>query len=318
MPQSEPGPAFDGPRDRDTARRSTPVEVLVIGESLVDITTGAGGVIEMPGGGPANVALGLGRRGVDVALLTNVGRDARGSLITRHLERSGVWVLGESFVDSPTSTAHAEITADGSARYEFDVRWVASAHTPRVVPRTIHAGSVAAFLSPGDDVVIETIDRLGAEIVTFDPNIRPALIGTPERARTRFEDFARRATLVKLSDEDAEFLYPGASVTEVLGAIGRLGPRLVAVTRGAQGAALAADGRIVQVPGRAVAVVDTIGAGDTFMASLIADYPAIHAGEISEADLRELGQSAVAAAAITVSRAGADLPWAAELTPVAE
>lgn len=293
---------------------ATEVDVLVIGEALVDITTTGTQTIEVPGGGPANVALGLGRRGIDVALLTNLGRDPRGSAITRHLERSGVWVLAESFGEGPTSAARAHILDDGSARYEFSIEWTASRESLPVRPRTVHAGSVAAFLSPGDAVVLEQIDRLAPEIVTFDPNIRPALVGQPGRARGRFEEFARRSTMVKLSDEDAEYLYPGLDETGVLAVIGGLGPRLVALTRGARGAVLAAEGAIVEVPGRRVAVADTIGAGDTFMASLVADYPALHGAALTEPQLHELGQRAVDAAAITVGRLGADLPWAAELS----
>lgn len=293
---------------------ATEVEVLVIGEALVDITTTGTETVEVPGGGPANVALGLGRRGIDVALLTNLGRDARGSAITRHLERSGVWVLAESFGESPTSAARARILADGSARYEFSIEWTASRESLPVRPRTVHAGSVAAFLPPGDAVVLEQLDRLAPEIVTFDPNIRPALVGEPGRARARFEEFARRSTLVKLSDEDAGYLYPGLDEAGVLAVIGGLGPRLVALTRGARGAVLAAEGAIVEVPGRRVAVADTIGAGDTFMASLVADYPALHGAALTEPQLHEIGQRAVDAAAITVGRLGADLPWAAELS----
>ncbi|MFH8253101.1 carbohydrate kinase [Microbacterium sp. B2969] len=295
----------------------TPVDVLVIGEALMDITSHAGGMSEMPGGGPANVALGLGRRGVDVALLTNLGRDSRGSTITRHLEHSGVWVLAESYVADPTSTALARIADDGSASYEFDVRWAATSRSLHVRPRTVHTGSLAAFMGPGSALVLAHLDRLNPEIVTFDPNIRPALIGEPDRVRSRFEDFARRATVVKLSDEDAEYLYPQVDLTVVLDAISRLGPRLVAVTRGAKGAVLSADEHIVHVPGRAVPVVDTIGAGDTFMASLIAGYSALHPGELSEIVLSRLGERAVDAASITVGRAGADLPWTRELQPMA-
>ena len=295
----------------------TDVDVLVIGEALVDITTIGAEAIEIPGGGPANVALGLGRRGVDVALLTSLGPDARGSAITRHLERSGVWVLAESFVEHPTSTAHAHILDDGAARYEFSIDWTVSRESLPVRPRTIHAGSIAAFLAPGDEVVLEHIDRLAPEIVTFDPNIRPALVGDPHRARVRFEEFARRSTVLKLSDEDAGYLYPGLDEAEVLDAIGELGPRLVALTRGARGAVLAAERTIVDVPGRSVIVADTIGAGDTFMASLVADYPDLHGAALTERELRGLGERAVDAAAITVSRPGADLPWAAELHPTA-
>lgn len=292
---------------------TTDVDVLVIGEALVDITTAGEEVVEMPGGGPANVALGLGRQGIAVALLTRLGTDSRGSSITRHLERSGVWVLAESFGAGPTSTAHAHILDDGSARYEFSIDWTASRERLPVRPRTIHAGSVAAFLPPGDEVVLQQIDRLAPEIVTFDPNIRPALVGDPDRARARFEEFARRSTVLKLSDEDADFLYPGVDEAGVLDVISDLGPRLVALTRGARGAVLAAEGQIVEVPGRRVAVADTIGAGDTFMASLVADYPPLHHADLTEQHLRTLALRAVDAAAITVERPGADLPWAAEL-----
>ncbi|WP_426323573.1 PfkB family carbohydrate kinase [Microbacterium sp. E-13] len=294
---------------------TTEVDVLVIGEALVDITTIGAEAIEIPGGGPANVALGLGRRGIDVALLTSLGPDARGSAVTRHLERSGVWVLAESFGTTPTSTANAHILDDGAARYEFSIAWRPSRERLQVRPRTVHAGSVAAFLTPGDEVVLEHIDRLAPEIVTFDPNIRPALVGQPDRARARFEQFARRSTVVKLSDEDAGFLYPGLDEAGLLEVIGSLGPRLVALTRGARGAVLAAEGMVVDLPGRRVAVADTIGAGDTFMASLVADYPRLHHTILTEPDLRELGTRAVDAAAITVGRPGADLPWAAELRP---
>ncbi len=294
---------------------TTEVDVLVIGEALVDITPLGAEAIEIPGGGPANVALGLGRRGIDVALLTSLGPDARGSAVTRHLERSGVWVLAESFGTTPTSTAHAHILDDGAARYEFSLDWTPSREKLPVRPRTVHTGSVAAFLAPGDEVVLEHIDRLAPEIVTFDPNIRPALVGQPDRARARFEQFARRSTVVKLSDEDAGFLYPGLDEAGVLAVIGSLGPRLVALTRGARGAVLAAEGMVADLQGRRVAVADTIGAGDTFMASLVADYPRLHHAILTESDLRELGTRAVDAAAITVARPGADLPWAAELRP---
>lgn len=292
---------------------TTDIEVLVIGEALVDITTTGEEILETPGGGPANVALGLGRRGIDVALLTQLGPDARGSAITRHLERSGVWVLAESFGASPTSAAYAHILDDGSARYEFHIDWTVSPERLLVKPRTVHAGSIAAFLAPGDEVVLQQIDQLAPEIVTFDPNIRPALVGDPGRARARFHEFAGRSTVLKLSDEDAAFLYPGVDEAGILTAIGDLGPRLVALTRGARGAVLAADGQVVEVPGRRVAVADTIGAGDTFMASLVADYPPLHVAELTEQHLRILALRAVDAAAITVGRPGADLPWAAEL-----
>ncbi|WP_169583256.1 PfkB family carbohydrate kinase [Microbacterium thalassium] len=298
-----------------TAETALDIDVLVIGEALMDIVIKGSQSVEAPGGSPSNVALGLGRRGVDVALLTKLGSDPRGSTITRHLEGSGVWVLAESFGSGPTSAAYAHILGDGSARYDFRIDWTLSRERLGVKPRTVHTGSIAAFLAPGADIVLQHIDRLGPEIVTFDPNIRPALVGDPNSARARFQEFARQCTVLKLSDEDAEFLYPGMDQAGVIRAISDLGPRLIAFTRGADGAALAADGHLVEVPGPKVAVADTIGAGDTFMAALLADYPPLHNAELTEQRVRTLALRATEAAAVTVGRPGADLPWAAELAP---
>lgn len=288
--------------------------VLVVGEALMDITASPGGTTEIPGGGPANVALGLARRGVEVSLLTNLGRDSRGLEITTHLEESGVAVLPESFHDLATSTARATLDATGAASYQFDITWQLPDEITLAVPPVIHTGSLGAFLEPGADGVEALLAAHPDAIVTFDPNIRAALVGSPEAARTRFEQIARRAAVVKLSDEDAEYLYPGATLASVIDEILALGPRLVAITRGGEGATLATATDRVEVAAPRVTVVDTIGAGDTFMASLLTE-PAVRAAaaELSAVDLAEIGQRAVIAAAVTVSRAGADLPWADEL-----
>lgn len=287
--------------------------VLVIGEALMDITVSKAGALETPGGGPANIALGLARRGVGAALLTRLGRDERGSAIARHLEASGVSILPESFHDGATSTARATLDERGAATYEFDIAW----DVPRDVAvgeiPVIHTGSLGVFLEPGAEAVTAILDAHPHAIVTFDPNIRPGLVGDPDAARARFEAIARRAAVVKLSDEDAAYLFAIESVDAVIDAILALGPNLVAVTRGGDGATLSTRDHRVEVTAPRVDVVDTIGAGDTFMASLLAE-PAIRSGaDLDGDDLAAIGRRAVAAAAVTVSRAGADLPWAREL-----
>ncbi|MBN9178693.1 MAG: carbohydrate kinase [Microbacterium sp.] len=287
--------------------------VLVIGEALMDITVTGDETVETPGGGPANIALGLARRDVDAALLTRLGDDERGRAIARHLEASGVGILPESFHAGTTSTARATLDERGAATYDFDISWDVPADVAVGDVPVIHTGSLGVFLEPGADTVAAVLDAHPDAVITFDPNIRPGLVGDPDAARERFEAIARRATVVKLSDEDAAYLFAIDSVDAVIDAILALGPALVAVTRGGDGATLSTREHRVEVDAPRVDVVDTIGAGDTFMASLLAE-PAIRAGaELDGDDLAAIGRRAVAAAAVTVSRTGADLPWASEL-----
>lgn len=293
-----------------------PLAALVIGEALVDIVDDGTSTTEHPGGSPANVALGLGRRGLDVALLTDLGRDPRGSRIVRHLERSGVHVLAGSFSDRPTSTATATMRGDGSASYLFDVRWNPGAAPLAVAPQLVHTGSIGAFLAPGRATVLAHLDRLDTRLVTFDPNIRPALLGSHAETFADFEELASRADVVKMSDEDAEWLYPLLSPAEVGERVRALGPRLVVITLGAAGALLVAQDAAVSVAASAVSVTDTIGAGDTYMSSLIADLLTTDR-PLDRSTIEVLGIRAAVAAAMTVSRAGADLPWAADLAAAA-
>jgi fructokinase len=289
------------------------MDVLVIGESLMDIVETATGTSEHVGGSPSNVALGLGRLGVSVALLTELADDARGRAIVDHLKASRVDVLPESMSATRTSTAVARIGPDGQATYEFDLAWNAREAPAGVRPRIVHTGSVAAFLEPGASTVREILDRTGAMETTFDPNIRPSLIGGRDVALPVFEAVARLSRVVKLSDQDAEWLYPGASADEVIKAILALGPRMVAVTLGADGAIVATATDHVRIPAVHVLAVDTIGAGDTFMASLIHSILETGSRGLDRESLSRIGHHAVHAAAITVSRSGADLPWEHEV-----
>ena len=294
-------------------RASGGSDVVVIGEALIDVVERGGTRVEHPGGSPANVALGLGRMGVRTALLTCLGRDERGDAIVDRLAGSGVRVLGDSFSVDRTSTAAATVDADGQASYVFDVMWSLPAEPLPSTPRILHTGSIAAFLEPGATEVNRHLAEAGADEVTFDPNIRPALLGERVEALDAFRRTAGLATVVKLSDEDAEWLFPGASVEEVLDTIIALGPRLAAITLGGEGAMLATSADHVRIPAMRVDVVDTIGAGDTFMASLIASVAQEGSAPLDRAALERWGTAAARAAAITVSRAGADLPWSTEL-----
>ena len=289
-----------------------PWDVLVIGEALIDIVDDGTGATEHVGGSPANVALGLGRRGVSVALLTQIADDARGGAIIEHLDASGVDVLPESLAAASTSFAAAQIGADGQAEYTFEVQWNRF-EPPAASARIVHTGSIAAFMEPGATSVRQALEQSGATEITFDPNIRPDLVGDHEATVASFERIAGLASVVKLSDQDAAWLYPRRTAAAVIESVLRLGPRLVVMTLGAAGAILATRSESVRIPAVDVHAVDTIGAGDTFMASLIHSLLERGSADLGARDLETIGRAAARAASVTVSRAGANLPWKSEL-----
>jgi len=286
-------------------------QVFVIGESLIDVVVSADAPAqEHVGGSPANVALGLARLGVGVRLHTALARDDRGRVIREHLERDGVDIDPESWSLRHTSTAVARIGAGGVADYDFAVEWQVPVPPVLAGEAVVHTGSIAAFMEPGATAVRAFLASLGSQVrVTFDPNIRPALIGGRDAVRARMTEIARRAYLVKLSDEDAEWLYPGVPIGEVVDALLDGGTRIVVVTRGAQGALLAAGADRVTVEAAPAVVVDTVGAGDTFMAALIDGIVKLAPGDpLDPRILAWLGRRAAAAAGVTVQRVAADLP----------
>jgi fructokinase len=298
--------------------------ILIVGEALVDIVDRGDAAIrtEFVGGSPANVAVALARLGRRTDFLAALAPDARGERIAQQLSRSGVNVLQESWTAERTSTALAEIRGDGSARYAFDIDWALPSPIDVGGYAAVHTGSIAAFLEPGARVVRELLRaaRGHGAMVTFDPNIREALLPSRELAVATFESTVALSHVVKLSDEDAAWLYPGHTEEQLFETLLGLGADLVTVTAGGDGATLATHSQRVSVPAVAVDVVDTIGAGDTFMATLIAqafDVFAVGARSgllaLGPASLGDIGALSARASAITVSRAGANPPTAAEL-----
>ncbi len=295
-------------------------DVLVVGEALIDIVAGEDGDRELVGGSPANVAVGLARQGHRTRLLTRVGDDERGRRIAEQIERSGARLDERSFSGEPTSTARARLRADGSAEYDFAITWDVPAITAddlrgvRAV-RAVHTGSIALFLEPGGAAVLETLRaaRAAGAIVSVDPNIRPALVGDHAAALARFGEAAASADLVKLSDEDAHWLYPDLDDEEVLDEIAALGPRLVVLTRGAEGLLARGPHGLVESAPLVVTVADTIGAGDAAMASLVSSALDDDRLFTSPGALEAALRRAAVTAGITVSRAGANPPTRAEV-----
>jgi len=315
---------------------SPPSGVLVIGESLMDVVSSSSGIDEHAGGSPMNVSVGLARLGCPVQLLTRIGTDARGAVIADYLASVGVPLVPGSIVEGRTSTAMATLDESGSASYEFLIDWSlgfvgelpdsSTVHGSIVHSSAIvHTGSIAAFLEPGASQLETLLVAAAARhaIVTFDPNIRPSIIGSKDDSLAVVERLAALATVVKVSDEDALWLFGGLTPDEVVDRLLAIGATLAIVTLGASGALLATARHRVRLPGRRVTVADTIGAGDSFMSAVVQKLSAfllsgvdaadiIDGSALEESVLSDIGQFAVSCAAITVSRIGSNPPTMAE------
>jgi fructokinase len=307
---------------------ATPVHTLVIGEALVDaVTTPGGDTEEHVGGSPANVAFGLAALNHPVDLATWIATDERGRRIEDVCRERGVALTAGSQGAPFTSVAHATLDAGGAASYVFDLEWQVASVPGLTAYGHVHTGSIAAVLEPGGSQVREILSvarDLGAT-VSYDPNARPSLMGLPEQARRTIEESIRLCDLVKVSDEDIAWLCPGESEEDVLRGWGELGAAVVVMTRGGDGAVvqISRTGEQQALPAPSVEVVDTVGAGDSFMAGLVSGL--IDAGLLGGADsrarLRAAGITdvlpavgrALASGALTVGRAGAHAPTRADL-----
>jgi fructokinase len=300
---------------------------IVVGEALVDLVGQRGGrtLAVHPGGSPANVALGLGRLGVPVTLKTSLGRDSLGQMVLSHLEASGVRVDGGVQAGASTSLAIATLAA-GIASYDFRIDWDVGNLAPLPVEaRGLHTGSLATALEPGKTSVMDLMRRehdRGRVTVSYDPNVRPALLGDPAQARPDIERLVALSDVVKVSDEDLRWLYPDQGDEDVARGWLASGPALVVVTRGGGGVYAVAAGVELHRPAATITVVDTVGAGDSFTSGLLdglrradliggARRDALAA--IDEATLASVLDTAALIAAITCSRPGANPPTRAEV-----
>jgi fructokinase len=308
--------------------------LTVIGEGLVDVVQRSSGIEAHVGGSPLNVAVGLARLGHPVQFVGRYGRDAYGESVAAHLRASSV-MLPQAPDGLPTSVATALVDDDGAATYTFDLAWELPSLAERLPfmlqgTTLLHTGSIATMLAPGAAEVLAAVEHAHpASTISFDPNCRPSIITDAEYARRQAEKFVTLSDIVKASDEDLAWLYPGVDPLESarrwLKLGGAEGPAVVVVTRGAAGPwGITAAGETEFAAPR-VEVADTVGAGDSFMAALLSGVVDRGLdGAQNRADLRALpaeGLTALLAhasraAAVTVSRAGANPPTRAELNHV--
>ncbi len=308
---------------------SSASRALVIGESITDIVVSRGATADHAGGSPLNVSFGVARLGMPAELVTDIGDDERGDALAEHVRSSGATLLCPQVAGRRSATATTTIDEEGSAHYDFAIDWMLPSVTLSALGDVarfslVHFGSIGAFLSPGAHSVEELVATLReTAIVTYDPNVRPQLLGSLGESRAAVERHLALADVVKASDEDLGWLYPGVAVETAAESWLGHGPAIVVVTRGADGAFVASrSGLRFSVPGVPAHLVDTIGAGDSFMAALLTGLAmegldggssrrSLH--EISEEQLARIVTRATHCAAITVSRAGANPPTDVDL-----
>jgi fructokinase len=304
---------------------------VVCGEALWDLFAqdAPGGLTfdARIGGSPFNVAVGLARLDQPVALFTGLSTDRLGQRLADALEVERVRTDLLKRVALPTTLSVVDLGLDGQPLYAFygagaADRAVRTEDLPLLGPDVwgIHAGSFSLVVEPVGSALLALFAReKGRRLLTLDPNVRLNVEPDADLWRSRIARFVQHADIVKISAEDLGLLYPGAIAGEIAADWLRAGAGLVVVTRGEGGAeAYAASGRSA-VPGRAVRVADTVGAGDTFQAALVAGLA--ERGVWTRKDLDALTGSqiadvvafAVSAAAVTCTRRGADLPRRSEI-----
>jgi len=309
--------------------------VTVIGEALIDLVPAGGDLVfsARPGGSPLNVAVGLSRLGVDTSMMARLSRTAFGRALRRYLVSESVDVSACPDTAEPATLAVVTLDESLDAVYDFytkgtaDWQWTPSELEQLPAETTsVHFGSIASWTEPGWRPIVGLAQRLRDTteiLVSYDPNIRPALCGDLADTTAKVEQAVACSHLVKVSEEDLAWLYPGVPSATSAEAWLRAGPELVVVTSGPNGAdGYTSGGIAVTSPGRPLQVADTVGAGDSFTSALLvalADTGSTSPGLLGRTppgDLASALSFAVAASSITCTRTGADPPRAAEVEAV--
>ncbi len=304
--------------------------ISVIGEALVDIVRKDNTETLVPGGSPANVALGLARLGHPARLTAWLGQDEKGKLVADHLKSSQVELPPANFLAPRTSTAIANIGDDGSAEYQFDLEWNIPQPELRATDILVHTGSIAATMQPGAKAVYKALSNAQTQAtISYDPNARPVIMGDAKTARAQILPIMELADVIKMSDEDVEYFFAvdvhdpqarAAFATEILAK----NVQLLIITAGSMGAyAYTKGGLSYHQPVNKVKAADTVGAGDSFMGGILSALWHLELlgaekrdalGRMSQNDLQRLMSYASKIADVTVSRTGANPPYATEIT----
>ena len=308
----------------EASKRSTrdEPEAWVAGEVLIDlIPDGAGGRRAVVGGGSANTAKALARLGIKTCFIDGISTDDHGRTARAELEASGVDLSRSLTSGKPTALAEVSLDRHGNASYAFSLAGTATfdfsdSWLPAGTPAVAHVGTLATIVEPGCDALRRWAGAISCPVV-YDPNVRPSVLGDRAKYRAIVDRWIAISDVVKLSDDDLTWLYPEAhglsGAIEIARASLAQGPALVVITRGAAGLVGVTQEQVIEVPGVAVNVIDTVGAGDTVGAVLVEAIIAHGLPGLCGDHLPDVLGRAAHAAAITCSRAGAHPPYASEI-----
>ncbi|OYR19911.1 carbohydrate kinase family protein [Brucella thiophenivorans] len=305
--------------------------ILCCGEALIDMlpretANGETTFLPLAGGSVFNSAISLGRLNVPTGFFSGLSSDFFGEVLRDTLARSNVDYSFSAISGRPTTLAFVRLV-DGQARYAFydentALRMLSESDIPPV-DDTIAAllfGCISLISEPCGSVYEALMTREASKRVMFlDPNIRTGFITDREKHLARMKRMIALADIVKLSDEDLEWFGEKGSYDEIAAEWLKLGPKLIVITKGAHGADAYSPSATVRVPGVKVDVVDTVGAGDTVNAGILANLHSqglLNKDAVAKLDEDQIHAAValgVRAAAITVSRAGANPPWATEM-----
>jgi fructokinase len=298
------------------------VQVWVVGEVLIDLIPEGADRKPIVGGGPANTAKALAKLGIDTQFIDGISSDQYGQIAKNNLVTAGVKLDYVKYLDKPTCLAIVSLSDSGSATYEFVIEntatfdftsgWLPNPQTDR--PSLLHIGTLATVIEPGASVLFEWAQAVAKVApVVFDPNVRPAVISDRAQYVTQVEQWVAISSAVKVSDEDIKWLYPSLETKQVVNNWLTKGPSLIVVTYGDKGLTGYRKGEKISVDALIVEVADTVGAGDTVGAILVDAIVKDGLGSLMGSRLEMMLKRATKAAAITVSRVGANPPTSEEL-----
>ncbi len=302
--------------------------IAVCGEALIDMTPAGEAFLPRPGGSPYNVAVGLGRLGTAAGFLGRISTDPFGAALVRRLTENGVDTSLCVRGPEPTTLAFILPRPGGGETYSFYAegsadRLLQLQDLPPLLPdvEALHFGSFSLVLEPGGTALRALLEReAGRRLITLDPNVRPSLGPPRDVYRPLLERLVAHADLVKVSDLDADWIYPGEPVQAVAGRWLRLGAALVVVTRGPGGSWASTQTAAAAAPVHPVPVVDTVGAGDAFTSGLLAwlaSHRRLHRQALLGLDAEALTDAlgfAALVSALTCTRAGAEPPTSSEVS----
>ena len=294
------------------------MSIWVCGEVLIDVLP-TGPVV---GGGPANTAKALARLGYAVDFIDGISTDAYGVSARKELERDGVGLSLALSSEKPTCTATVTLDPQGSATYEFVIDGTATfdfadswlPDPERLKPSVLHIGTLVTIVEPASSILYKwAVKTAEFAPIVFDPNVRSSVVADRDKYRASVEKWVGISSVVKLSDDDISWLYPNQSMDEVAKGWIAGGVSLVVITRGAHGIIGYTEHGFEEVESAKVAVVDTVGAGDTVGAILVESIINHSVSGLQGQVLNAVLHRAAIAAGITVSRAGAQPPRLHEL-----